>query len=224
MDVLPFGSLVGNISEDRQSALLSQLYQFAQDVVACHAGAVVALSYLQEEAVHRLVAQRLVDKSHHSTALLPYLAPRTSHLVFQYPPSLHAECCCGEILPVAVVSEHPRDRLSLVHIFLHLVASAKLEVSEQFVVADMEQLDGLYGIVAQPVVELSLDGFYFSATLFRERRRKVLPDHLAPIPYDMVHQQVETVAYRVERTIGQERNEPCEAIDDVICHLDICVY
>jgi len=167
--VLPLGTLVADVAEERAALLTAIGDEVAQDVLLGHTDAAMGRAQVDEQTVEGFVVERVVDESCNGLVV-----------------ALKAEAGGREPLPVAVVAEDAGAVAPFVKELFHLFDAPDFEVFQQLLVADAEQFEGLYDIVAEPVVELPFDVGALLSRFLGEGRGQVLTNQLAAVPDDMV--------------------------------------
>lgn len=103
---------------------------------------------------------------------------------------LYDKACGREQLPVAVMSEYAGAGLASVEALFNLVDAPELYAAEQLLTADGHELDGLYEVVAEPLVESALYADALLEALLGECRCYVASDDVAAVAHYVVENEV----------------------------------
>ena len=96
------------------------------------------------------------------------------------------------------MSEIDATRLTTREHAVELFGARERHALPQFFLADAEQLDGLYHIIAEVMVEASLDAAQFVLALLGKRHLQVIPNDAMPIFYNAADEQAQHIANDVE--------------------------
>ena len=138
MDILPLGCLVGNIAEKGSPSFLPELDELSEDVFLRDSDRIgLRRTYAAEEIVKGIAVQGIVDQPHDTLRR-------------------QADAYTGKPFPIAVVAEDGGHVLSLFEALLHLLGVVDGEPAAQLLVADAQKFQCFEEIVAEPMVEATL--------------------------------------------------------------------
>ena len=187
MDILPLGCLVGDIAEDRPPPFLPEFDELSEDVFlrdGDHIG--LRRSYTAEEIVKGIAVQWVVDQPHDTLRR-------------------QVDAYAGKPFPIAIVPKDGGHVLSLFEALLHLLGVVSDEPAAQFLVADAQKFQGFEEIVAEPMVEATLQVHDLRAVLLWKSRGEVAPHYLSAVAHHIVHEHELHVREHVEHSERQKR-------------------
>ena len=139
-----------------------------------------------EEIVKGIVVQRIIDKPHDTLRR-------------------QVNAYAGKPLPIAIMSKDGCHVLSLFEALLHLIGVVGGEPAAQLLVADAQKLQSFEEIVAEPMVEATLQAYDLRTTFLWESRGEIVTHDLAAVAHHIVYEHKLHVGEHVEHPERQER-------------------
>ena len=95
------------------------------------------------------------------------------------------------------MTEHDATGDTLADQLVDDVSTLERHPTTHLLLADSHHLDGLYQVVAEPMVELALHLPDFSFRLFRKGAADVLTDDTPTVSYDVIQQKIQGIRKQV---------------------------
>ena len=181
MDVLPTRSLVGYIAENTHQASPTIVDKVTKDVVLGHGNASHARANSPEKRIESPITERFINQS----------GPRSTWKINAY---------TREPLPIAVMSENGSHGLAFAKTSHYVRRVADGKASAQFFVADGEQFNSLEEVIAEPMIEFSLDVSYLFGRLFGESAGEIGSHYVPAIPQNSVYNKVFKIGNNIKQT------------------------